>query len=282
VRTGFVGLGNIGAPMARRLCAAGLRPHLYDVSDAALQPFASLDCVRAGSLADLASNVDVVGISVRDDAQLEAVLGGEQGLLAHLPAAAVVLVHSTVRPATVRAMEPAARVRGIDLLDAPVTGGAHYAERGELTTMVGGSAVALGKARPVLDAFSRKVVHAGALGAGMVLKAANNLVTMLELVAAHESSRLVERGGVDPALLREVMTENGNLTETMRRFLDFRRDGERQLGPEGFVDFQTRMGQLVTKDLEVALAIAAESSLELPGTDAASRIMMDVFLNRDA
>jgi 3-hydroxyisobutyrate dehydrogenase-like beta-hydroxyacid dehydrogenase len=146
--------------------------------------------------------------------------------------------------------------------------------------MVGGPAAALEKARPVLDAFCRSIVHAGALGSGMVLKAANNLVTMLELVAAHESLRLVGRGGVDEALLLQVMTGNGNLTDTMRRFIEFRRDGPRQLGPAAFDEFQTRMGRLVTKDLEVALDIAAEAALELPATAAASRLMMDVFLNR--
>jgi len=81
-------------------------------------------------------------------------------------------------------------------------------------------------------------------------------------------------------LLQQVMTENGNLTDTMRRFIEFRRDGARQLGAAAFDEFQTRMGQLVTKDLEVALDIAAEAGIELPGTAAASRLMMDVFLNR--
>ena len=108
----------------------------------------------------------------------------------------VVLVHSTVRPRTVRDLESEAAANGVTLLDAPVTGGARLAERGELVAMVGGPASGLQAARPVLDAFCRSVLHAGALGSGMVLKAANNLVTMLELVAAHESLRLVERGGV--------------------------------------------------------------------------------------
>jgi 3-hydroxyisobutyrate dehydrogenase-like beta-hydroxyacid dehydrogenase len=115
----------------------------------------------------------------------------------------------------------------------------------------------------------------------MVLKAANNLVTMLELIAAHESYKLVQQNGVDEKLLQRVMTENGNLTDTMRRFIEFRRDGERQLGAAAFEAFQTRMGRLVTKDLEVALDIAAESGLELPATRAASGLMMEAFLDRD-
>jgi 3-hydroxyisobutyrate dehydrogenase-like beta-hydroxyacid dehydrogenase len=281
VRTGFIGLGNIGAPMARRLCTAGLKPLLYDVNDAALQPFTTLDCVRAANLVDIARNVDVVCICVRDDLQLREVLEGPQGLVVNAAQPLVALIHSTVRPRTVRELAPAAAARGVTLLDAPVTGGAHLAERGELIAMVGGPVAALEQARPVLDAFCRNVIHAGELGSGMVLKAANNLVTMLELVAAHESLRLVERGGVSQELLHRVMTENGNLTDTMRRFIEFRREGVLQLGAEAFDAFQTRMGRLVTKDLEVALDIAADVGLDLPATETASRLMMDVFLDRN-
>jgi 3-hydroxyisobutyrate dehydrogenase-like beta-hydroxyacid dehydrogenase len=282
VRTGFIGLGNIGAPMARRLCTAGFKPRLYDVDDAALQSFATFDCVPAANLVDLARNVDVVCICVRDDLQLREVVEGPHGLVANATRPLIALIHSTVRPRTVRARAPAAAMRGVTLLDAPVTGGAHLAERGELVAMVGGPAEELDKARPVLDAFCRSVIHAGGLGSGMVLKAANNLVTMLELVAAHESLRLVERGGVAADLLQQVMTENGNLTDTMRRFIEFRRDGARQLGAEAFEAFQTRMGHLVTKDLEVALDVAAETGLDLPATATASRLMMNVFLDRDS
>ena len=266
--------------MARRLCAAGLKPHLYDVNDAALQSFAALDCVRSARLADLARNVDIVGICVRDDRDLDAVLGGPRGLLATLAAGSIVLVHSTVRPASIRRFAANGAERGVTLLDAPVTGGAHFAEQGALTSMVGGPAEALERARPLLAAFSKRIIHAGPVAAGMTLKAANNLVTMLELLAAHESFRLMESSHLDPALLREVMTENGNLTDTMRRFLDFRRDGPRQLGDAEFEALQTRMGRLVTKDLEVALAAAQDCGVTLPGTEVASRLMMDVFLDR--
>ena len=93
--------------------------------------------------------------------------------------------------------------------------------------MVGGDSADIARVRPVLAATCRRIVYAGPLGAGMVLKAANNLVTMLQLVAAHESHALVRAAGLDPRLLDEVMTENGNLTDTMRRFLEFRVSGTR-------------------------------------------------------
>jgi len=282
VKTGFIGLGNIGAPMARRLCAAPFDLVVFDIDRNATRAFAGLRCRVADSVAEVARHAAIVSVCVRDDAQLRGVLEGAGGLLAEAGSPIVVLVHSTVRPSTVRDLAASASTRGVALLDAAVTGGAHLAERGELCAMVGGPADLLAEVRPVLDAFCRSVVHAGPLGSGMVLKAANNLVTMLELVAAHESARLVQSSGVSEDLLRQVMTENGNLTDTMRRFLEFRRDGAQQLGAAAFEAFQTRMGRLVTKDLEVALGIAAESGLDLPATRAASRLMMEVFLDRDA
>ena len=282
MRTGFVGLGNIGAPMAHRLCTPPFDLHVFDVAASATAAFANRGCGIARSLGDIARHADVVSICVRDDAQLRDVLAGPDGLIASATQPIVALVHSTVRPRTVRDLAAVAAANQVTLLDAAVTGGAHLAERGELVAMVGGPVAALDTARPVLDAFCRTVIHAGELGAGMVLKAANNLVTMLELVAAHESLRLVASGGVAAELLQQVMTQNGNLTDTMRRFIEFRRDGARQLGAAAFDEFQTRMGRLVTKDLEVALDIAAETGLELPATAAASQLMMEVFLNRGA
>jgi 3-hydroxyisobutyrate dehydrogenase-like beta-hydroxyacid dehydrogenase len=281
MRVGFVGLGNIGAPMARRLCTPRFDLRVHDVDRKATEAFAGRGCGIAASVGELAAHADVVCICVRDDLQLREVLEGAQGLVANAAQPLVVLIHSTVRPRSVRELAPAAAARGVTLLDAPVTGGAHLAERGELVAMIGGPVAALERARPVLDAFCRNVIHAGGLGSGMVLKAANNLVTMLELVAAHESLKLVERGGVDPVLLHQVMTENGNLTDTMRRFIEFRRDGAQQLGAEAFEAFQVRMGRLVTKDLEVALDVAAEVGLDLPATEVARRLMMSVFLDRD-
>jgi 3-hydroxyisobutyrate dehydrogenase-like beta-hydroxyacid dehydrogenase len=111
----------------------------------------------------------------------------------------------------------------------------------------------------------------------MMLKAANNLVTMLQLVAAHEADALARAGGLDPVLLAEVMTENGNLTDTMRRFLEFRTTGPASLGERGYREFQDRMGLLGGKDLQVALDIAREMGVELPGAAAARPLMVGVF-----
>ena len=100
---------------------------------------------------------------------------------------------------------------------------------------------------------------------------------MLQLVAAHEADALARAGSLDPALLVDVMTENGNLTDTMRRFLEFRTTGPASLGEPAYREFQDRMGRLGAKDLQVALDIAREAGIELPGAGAARPLMAGVF-----
>jgi 3-hydroxyisobutyrate dehydrogenase len=279
VRVGFIGLGNIGAPMARRLLRPEFELTVHDNHAEALQQFEGTAARQASSCGELVRSVQVICVCVRDDIQLLAVGYGAESLCDSIAAGVTVLVHSTVRPQTVRDLADALAPRGARVLDAAVTGDAHLAVTGELSAMVGGAAEDLARVRPVLEACCRRIIHAGPLGAGMTLMAANNLVTMLQLVAAHESDRLARACGLDPALLTEVMTENGKLTDTMRRFLEFRATGPAQLGEPGYLEFQDRMGQLGAKDLAVALDMAREAGLELPGTAAARALMPGVFLN---
>jgi 3-hydroxyisobutyrate dehydrogenase len=278
MRVGFIGLGNIGAPMARRLLRPDFELTVHDNHAEALQPFEGTGARLTMSCADLARSSQVIAVCVRDDVELLAVAYGDASLSDSIEPGTTVLVHSTVRPQTVRALAETLALRGGHVLDVAVTGGAHLAASGELCAMVGGDAGDLARVRPVLAACCRRIVHAGPLGAGMVLKAANNLVTMLQLVAAHESDALARAGGLEPALLAEVMTENGNLTDTMRRFLEFRTTGPASLGEQAYLEFQERMGQLGAKDLQVALDIARDAGIELPGAAAAWPLMPGVFI----
>jgi 3-hydroxyisobutyrate dehydrogenase len=277
MKVGFIGLGNIGAPMARRLLRAEFDLTVHDNHVAALQPFEGTAARVTDSCAELARSSEVIAVCVRDDVELLAVAYGDGSLSDSIEPGTTVIVHSTVRPQTVRDLGETLALRGGRIVDAAVTGGAHLAASGELCAMVGGDAADLARVRPLLAATCRRIVHAGPLGAGMVLKAANNLVTMLQLVAAHESHALVRAGGLDPRQLDEVMTENGNLTDTMRRFLEFRVNGPAALGERGYRDFQHRMGRLGDKDLQVALDIARDAGIELPGAAAARPLMAAVF-----
>jgi 3-hydroxyisobutyrate dehydrogenase-like beta-hydroxyacid dehydrogenase len=158
-----------------------------------------------------------------------------------------------------------------------VTGGAHLAATGELCATVGGDPADLERVRPVLEACCSRIIHAGALGAGMALKAANDLVTMLQLLAAHESDRLARAAALDPALLARVMIETGNLTDSMRRFLEFRVTGPASLGEQAYRELLERTGQLGVSEIEIALDIAREAGVELPAAAAARALLPDAF-----
>jgi 3-hydroxyisobutyrate dehydrogenase-like beta-hydroxyacid dehydrogenase len=273
MRVAFIGCGNIGSAMARQLLEPPFELAVYDVNPAALEPFRGKARV-AGTLAEAAQGAEVVGICVLNDAQVRDAVAG---VLPVLAAGAVILVHSTVMPETVRALAATAEAAGVALLDAAVSGGPHGAEARNLVTMAGGDAAALERARPFLAAFSGNIIHAGAVGTGMVLKACNNLVTYIQLMAGHESFGLARAYGLDPALLRRVMTENGNLTDSMARYQDFRAHGPAQLGADGFAAFLARTRGLAEKDLEVALALAGPVGLALPGSEVARRAAAQVF-----
>jgi 3-hydroxyisobutyrate dehydrogenase-like beta-hydroxyacid dehydrogenase len=277
MRVGFIGLGNIGAPMARRLLRPEFELTVHDNHVAAFEPFAGTAARCTTSCTDLTRSSQVIAVCVRDDVQLLAVAYGNDSLSDSTTPGTTVIVHSTVRPQTVRDLAETLALRGACVLDAAVVGGAHLAATGELCAIVGGDPADLERVRPVLEACCSRIIHAGPLGAGMALKAANDLVTMLQLLAAHEADRLARAAGLDPALLAAVMTENGNLTDTMRRFLEFRATGPASLGEQAYRELQERLGELGVRDLEIALDVAHEAGLDLPGAAAARPLIPGVF-----
>jgi 3-hydroxyisobutyrate dehydrogenase len=276
VRTGFVGLGHIGAQMARSLVGPQFELTVFDVAPAALARFEG-SARLAGCAADVGRHSEIAGVCVRDDEQLRTVLTGPRGLLAGLGRGAIVLVHSTVRAQTIRDLAALACERGVDLIDAAVSRTVYGQAARFVCSVVGGDPAVLERARPVLEAFSTSIVHAGPLGSGMVIKACNNLVTFSEYTAAHESFRLAAANGVDAAVLRRVMTENGNLTPSMAAFIDSRTSGPARLGQAEFAESRTRIGKLSEKDLDVALELAHDSGLALAATERVRALILEVF-----
>lgn len=205
MRVALVGIGRMGAAMARRLSSADLDLVLYNRTRRRADDVASEIGARvAGTAAEASALADVCLVSLADDAAVASTYAGADGLVAGLSPGAVVCDTSTVAPATVRELVPAVVRRGATLLDCPVSGSVPLVERGELTVMVGGDEVALGRARPVLDVLAANVFHLGGVGAGATMKlVVNSLVHALN-VSLSEALVLAERAGLDPERVYDV------------------------------------------------------------------------------
>lgn len=176
IRTGFIGLGSQGGPMARRMAQAGYPLTLWARRPDALADFADV-AQTAASVADLGAQCDHVGVCVVDDAGVQAVCAS---LIPAMRPGSRLLIHSTVHPDTCRTLAAQAAGHGVALVDAPVSGGGPGAAAGTLTVMVGGDAQAVALARPVLESFAATILHLGDVGAGQAAKLVNNC-----LMAAH-------------------------------------------------------------------------------------------------
>lgn len=277
IRVGFVGLGNIGLPMAKRLPAAGLPTTVYDVAPERVAAAVAAGARAAVSPRALAAASDAIGVCVRDDADVRSVLLGDDGLLAGAAPGAVIAIHSTVQPATVVEMGAAAAARGVGLIDACITGGAAGAAQGALTVMAGGDPAHVERTRPLLDAFAKKVVACGPLGSGCKVKLCNNLMTYLAWTAAFEATLLARAAGLPQEVLEEVTRSNGNLTDPMLAFLALHKAPEETRRSDGFQAMMRGFVEVAEKDLAATLALARESGVALPGAATASQIMARVY-----
>jgi 2-hydroxy-3-oxopropionate reductase len=201
----FIGLGTMGAPMARNLLAAGFDVVGYNRSPARTEAFAADGGRAAGSVADAVAAADIVITMLPDSPDVTAVLSEPGGVIASTRPGTLVIDMSTIRPDVARAVAAAATEHGLRFLDAPVSGGEQGAIDGALSVMVGGAPEDVAAARPVLDAVGTTIVHVGPAGSGQTVKAANQLIVAgtIELVA--EALTFLSAQGVDLAAAVEVL-----------------------------------------------------------------------------
>lgn len=282
LRVGFIGLGNIGLPMAKRLPAAGLATTVADLAADRVQEAVAAGAQAAATPRELAAASDVIGVCVRDDADVRGVLLGADGLLAGAARGSVVAIHSTVQPETVIELAEAAARAGVAVIDACVTGGAAVAAQGGLTVMVGGDDAARERARPMFEAFAKKVVATGPLGSGCKVKLCNNLMTYLAWTSAYEAFVLARAAGLSQEVLEEVARSNGNLTEPMLAFLQAHKLPESVRRSEAVQALMRGHLEVAEKDLAATLALARKSGVALPGAALVSQIMARVYGVEDA
>jgi len=257
---GVIGLGIMGAPMARNLLRAGFPVVVWNRSPGRADALLAAGAQLAASPRDVAERAAVTITMLSDSPDVEAVYRAPDGVLAGVDRTRptpVLIDMSTIAPRVARELAGAAAERGAAMLDAPVSGGDVGAQEGSLSIMVGGDADALARARPVLEALGTTITHVGPSGSGQVVKACNQIVVALTLDAIGEALVLGSKAGVDPGAILEALA--GGLAAS--RLLEVR--GAKLLARDFAPGFKL---DLHAKDLAIALATARELGVVLPGT----------------
>ena len=201
---GFIGLGNMGAPMAANLLKAGHRVTAYDIVPGAVEALAAKGGRKAASAAEAAAAGEVVITMLPAGPQVREVYLGNGGVLGRARKDALLIDCSTIDVDTARAVAAAAGEAGFDMLDAPVSGGTAGAAAGTLTLMVGGSAAAFARAQPILAAMGRTIVHTGPAGNGQAVKICNNMLLAISMIGTCEAFTLAQKLGLAPQTLFDV------------------------------------------------------------------------------
>jgi 2-hydroxy-3-oxopropionate reductase len=262
-RIGFVGLGVMGAGMARSLLRKGFALEVFARQAQAAQPLREAGARVAARCADL-GGCELVFLSLTDAAAVDDVLFGAGGLAAALRPGSVVVDTSTIAPASARAFAARLGELGIGFLDAPVSGGQQGAESGTLGCMVGGPAEWLDACRPVMEAFCKTITHVGAVGAGQAVKACNQVAVAACLLGVADAVTLALKEGVDPSVMREVVLGGSGKSFSMDKH------APRIIGRSFTPGFRAR---LMRKDLRLALDGARASGAHLPAAELAERLL---------
>lgn len=204
-RIAFIGLGNMGGPMAANLLKAGHTLHVFDLSADAVAQAVAHGATAAGTAVDAVHGAEIVISMLPASRHVEGLYLGESGLLRHIADGALVIDCSTIAPASAQKVAKAAGERGLTMIDAPVSGGTAGAAAGTLTFIVGGESDALERARPVLANMGKNIFHVGAHGAGQVAKLCNNMALGVIMAVTGEAIALGVAHGLDPAVLSQMM-----------------------------------------------------------------------------
>ncbi|MBF6264444.1 NAD(P)-dependent oxidoreductase [Nocardia farcinica] len=263
IRVGFIGLGNMGAPMAQRLLAWPGGLTVCDTRAEAVAPFTDAGAEAVDSAAAVAERAEIVSVAVLDDAQVRAVVTGPDGVLSTARPGTVIAVHATIADSTAEDLAAVCAEREVALVDAPVSGGAPGANSGRLAVMVGGTEAAFERVREPFGCFADLVVHAGPVGAGTRMKLARNLLHFVAFTAATEAQRLAEAAGLDITALGKVVRHSDAVTGGPGAIMLRERTGPIADG-DFWSPILAHVRDLGEKDLGLALGLGERLGLDLP------------------
>ena len=259
VKLGYIGLGNMGAPMAKRLVEWPGGVTVFDVRTEAMTPLAEAGAALADSVADVAA-ADIISVTVLNDEQVRTVV---DELAAHAKPGTVIAIHSTISPDTAPELAKQLEPQGIHIVDAPVSGGGGAAEKGELATMVGADREVYERIKPAFKQWASLVIHAGEPGAGTRMKLARNMLTFTSYAAACEAMKLAERAGLNLQQLGRVVRHTDAMSGGPGAVIV--RENMATLEPDNFLYGPLlHARELGEKDLSLALALGEAVGVDLP------------------
>ena len=271
IRVGFIGLGRIGKPMAINVLDAGYDLTVYDLREQAVRELADCGAKAAHSPKEVAAGTDVIELAVVDDAQVEDVLLGNRGVLAGSRPGTVVAIHSTVYPATVRKMAKAGETKGVHVIDAPVSGGETGAREKSLCYMVGGEQAILDRCREVLATSASDIFHMGALGSGAAAKMIVQVVTCINMLAAHEAELLAGQCDLDFVALQQVMHMSSAQSFVADNWLD------RFKLSQDPIEIRRKRTEVFQKSIAPAIEMAQRLGLSLAGATLVERLLPQIM-----
>ena len=258
----FIGLGNMGGPMASNLLKAGHEVTVFDLSKAAVEALVTEGARTADSARAAADGAECVINMLPAGKHVEAVYLGDEGLLESLPAGTLLIDSSTIAPETSRKVAAAAADKDLVFIDAPVSGGVGGAKAGTLTFICGGEMSTFNRARPVLEAMGKNIFHAGPHGAGQVAKICNNMMLAILMAGTSEALALGVKNGLDPAVLSEIMKQSSGGNWALNVYNPWPGVME---GVPASRDYQGGfLVNLMTKDLGLAFDNAVANQASIP------------------
>lgn len=253
-RVGFIGLGNMGGPMAANLVDAGFSLTVFDLSSDACAALAAKGAAVAASAEDAVRDCDFLISMLPAGSHVASLYLGDEGLLTSLTEATTVLDCSTIDAQTARDVGEAAASSGVGFVDAPVSGGVAAAQAGTLAFMCGGDAAVFERAQPVLEVMGRANFHAGPAGAGQVAKACNNMLLAIHMLGSCEALAMGERHGLDPNVLSEIMLASSGRNWSLEVYNPW--PGVQRGSPASNGYQPGFMVDLMSKDLGLAMEVA--------------------------
>ena len=268
-KIGFIGLGNMGMPMAQNLISNGMKVKGFDVSEEMLKQASENNIMVCSDALQASKEIDVLITMLPNGEAVSSVFNSES-LLENIDPSILIIECSTISPKTSKELSLKALSLNLEMIDAPVSGGVKGAEEAGLTFMVGGSVENVEKARPILSKMGKNIFHAGDSGSGQIAKLCNNMLLAIHMSGTAEALSMGVKSGLDPSVLSEIMSKSSGGNWSLDKYNPY--PGVMTESPASKDYKGGFLNKLMIKDLNLAKELAQDSNTETPMGDSARKL----------